>query len=461
MASEGGALAVAVAEPVALTVAALPHALLLEVLSRVPHALVLHILSLLPVDCRLRCAEVYRSWRAAADDPTLWRRLDLSTATGGLTCVASDSLLRAAAARAAGHLETLDVSGCFHITHAALLAVVTANSASMRELHVRGSMMRTDLSVAETEALMRAAPALRACHAGVQTCEVPVARAMLRADPPFAALRIQCLSLGDDYQDNGIIEANAVLELAADLSTCTSMRELELCGAVLDGPAALNALVDAALARRLRALRLMECKLDAASVPALARLLGGGALAELELSGRNPLFFDAPAANMLANALRACSTLTTLNLCDVDLSRNPGAAAALLGALTGHVSLQTLILSHNNVDAADRAVAGAALGALVGANAPALQDLCVSCCDLGDTGLRPLFDALPGNTHLRTLVCHDNNVTDAFACNALPAVRANGSLRHLSTQQWRNVSAAGNQALAEAEALVMQRAAGQ
>jgi hypothetical protein len=46
MASQGDALVAAVAQPETVTLlAALPHALLLEVLSRVP------------VDCRLRCAE--------------------------------------------------------------------------------------------------------------------------------------------------------------------------------------------------------------------------------------------------------------------------------------------------------------------------------------------------------------------------------------------------------------------
>jgi hypothetical protein len=71
MALQEDALVAAMAQLAPLTVAALPHALLLEILSR------------LPVDCRLRCAEVCRSWRAAADDHTLWRRLDLSPATGG------------------------------------------------------------------------------------------------------------------------------------------------------------------------------------------------------------------------------------------------------------------------------------------------------------------------------------------------------------------------------------------
>jgi hypothetical protein len=297
--------ALAVTEPAPLTLAELPHALLLEVLSR------------LPVDCRLRCAEVCRAWRDALNERSLWRRLDLSPATGGLGRAADDGLLRAAAAHAAGHLETLDVSGCGALYQGELPAVVAANSASLRELYMRGS-----------ESLWPVYP-----------------------------------------------------------------------------------------------------------------------------------FLNAPAAEVLANALRACSTLTALKLCAVDLWHDAGAAAALLGALTGHASLRTLDISSNFIMAQDCAAMGAALSALVAANAPALTALDVSACVLRDAGLRPLFDALPANTHLAKLECGSNNLTDALACNVLlPAVRANGSLRQLSC--WPQYDIAAGRALGEAEALVTQRAAG-
>jgi hypothetical protein len=78
------------------------------------------------------------------------------------------------------------------------------------------------------------------------------------------------------------------------------------------------------------------------------------------------------------------------------------------------------------------AFAGAALGALLAANAPALRELDVSCCHLGDAGMGPLLQALPRNTHLRELTCGSNDMSDAFARDVLlPAVRANGSLRTL------------------------------
>jgi hypothetical protein len=73
-------------------------------LAPLPYALVLHILSLLPVDTRLRCAEVCRSWRAALEERSLWIRLDLSASGVSPKRAVTDELLRAAAARAHGEL---------------------------------------------------------------------------------------------------------------------------------------------------------------------------------------------------------------------------------------------------------------------------------------------------------------------------------------------------------------------
>jgi hypothetical protein len=137
----------------------------------------------------------------------------------------------------------------------------------------------------------------------------------------------------------------------------------------------------------------------------------------------------------------------------VGLWRDPAAATALLGALTGHASLRSLDICYNEAEPAGQEEAGAALGALVAANAPALTELRVLDCDLGDAGLRPLFDALPANTHLRTLYCSNNRLSDAFVRDALlPAVRANSSLRELwAGRVW-------DAAAREAEALVQRRA---
>jgi hypothetical protein len=82
----------------------------------------------------------------------------------------------------------------------------------------------------------------------------------------------------------------------------------------------------------------------------------------------------------------------------------------------------------------------------------------VSYCRLGDDGLRPLFQALPANTHLRVLTCHTNYVSDAFAADALlPAVRANKGLRRLYA--WNVHGGKGNELAHEAECVVLLRGA--
>jgi hypothetical protein len=180
------------------------------------------------------------------------------------------------------------------------------------------------------------------------------------------------------------------------------------------------------------------------------RVLGGGALTSLSCRYNTDLL-DAPAAAMLAAALRANSTLTSLALTYVSLWDNPAVAAELLGALTGHASLQVLCLRDNEPEAARQAAAGETLGALVAANASALTELDVSYSDLGDAGLRPLLEALPANTHLRTLRVEGNSISEAYTRDVLlPAVRANTSLHMLRTEE---------PIMAEAKALLAARGA--
>jgi hypothetical protein len=103
-------------------------------LTPLPLALVLHILPLLPVDTRLRCAQVCRSWRASLEDTSLWRRLDLTASGVSPDCEVTDALLHAAAARARGDLIALDLTDVSSVEWDAILAVITANNGSLREL---------------------------------------------------------------------------------------------------------------------------------------------------------------------------------------------------------------------------------------------------------------------------------------------------------------------------------------
>jgi hypothetical protein len=129
-----------------------------------------------------------------------------------------------------------------------------------------------------------------------------------------------------------------------------------------------------------------------------------------------------------------------------------------MDALTGHPRLRVLHLSWNwphddGLQAA--AEVGAALAALLLANAPALQTLDIHDSRLGDAGMRPVVEALRHNTHLTKLDCRGNAMSEEFARNELlPAVRANTSLCELVAGGEGVVEGAAH----EAEALVAVRA---
>jgi hypothetical protein len=365
-----------------------------------------------------------------------------------------DGVLRSASARASGGLQSLTVDTEF-VSLQQLLRVAADNASALQELRVLRSERPTAsaglawrLGVDALRLLLHAAPQLQTLAADLYDTggDVQAVRTALRNEAPFGPLRV--VHLNADLLD---VDEAGVIALAADVAAHASLTWLTLDNAPLHTPAAINAVVDAALARRLLTVSFGECGLSPASAPALACLLGGDALTTLELSWAEERLLDAPAAAVLAAALRANATLTSLALDNVAVWRDADAAAELLGALQGHASLRVLSLRCNNVEAAHREAAGAALGALVAANAPALTELDVSMCVLGDDGMRPLFEALPHNTHLRTLACYQNMMSAVFERDVLlPAVRANTSLRKLDVRGWGS--------LLEAHDLVARRA---
>jgi hypothetical protein len=421
-----------------------------------PRVLQHAILRRVPVDARARCACVHSGWRAAVDDVSLWTRLDLSRSSG-VTCTVNDAALRCASGLARGGLTALDVSGCLHVTPRTLLEVATANSRSLTELRACGLAVSFAYNTAET--FMHKAPRLRVLHVDVRCDAGAQLLSMLRNEAPVGPLRV--------HRVHALFHllapaehAAAVTALAAATAAHDSLPSLTLHYAALYAPDVLDAAVDAALLRRIRSLELSSCHLSPASAPALARLLGGSALTQLDICNGGEQLLDAPAAALLADALRSNSTITKLSLYGVSLSYTYDVADAtvLLGALTGHPSLHTLEVHDDGAEGAyGAALSATALGALVAANAPALRQLSFSLCRLGDAVVAPLVDALPGNTHLRALDVGGNNISDEFArTHVLPAVRANTSLRTLvlSTDGY-----AATPAVHEAETLVAARAA--
>jgi hypothetical protein len=403
-----------------------------------PPALTLHILCLLPVDARLLAAAVCRGWRAALADRGLWTRLDVSHASG-VTRVVRDALLHAAAARAQGTLRSLDVTGCARadLSDAAVLAVARANARTLTELQLRKT---GDLVATPTlEDWNEAAPRLT-CLGIDARCPTSLATALLRNEGvTYAAIRIRALTLDDLFDGSNEAEVVAVCGAVA---AHTSVRELSLRSFRAAGglsPTALNALVDAASALRLRALRLARCALGGEGGAALARALRdcGPHLTALALKDcvtpqGSPL--DAPGGAALCAALRANSTLARLALVRSGLFRGDGAGGvALLRACVGHASLAALDVAGNEAPAGARAAVGAALAALLAAaGAPALTALDVSCCALRDEGLRPLLGALRASGALRELDVRGNRLSARAARAALePAAARCGALRAL------------------------------
>jgi hypothetical protein len=409
---------------------ALAHAAAADDVDRVsslPVALILNIFSRLTADERARCATVRRGWRAAVSDHNLWTRLNLSV-TSGVTCTVNSAALVAAAARAGGHLEALDLSGRDVV---ALLAFVTTNSATLRELRI------SDASVEYIESLLRAAPRLRVleAHACVEAAD---AGRMLRNEAPFGPLRLTQLSLDNDFDDvSDAVAVDTLLTMATDLvEHPVPLLSLRLGEPPFHDTAVLEAVVDALLACRVRRVEFTGDRmgLSPASVPALVRLLGGDALEELQLfcgaAADELLLDDDPAAALLAAAFRDNTTLTSLTLATT-LNHNAAAVVLILQALKAHPSLRKLHLRDTIIADVDNATYEA-LGELVAVNAPELQELSVHAC-VTEAGLYPLVNALRGNTHLRVLDCSDNDMRGAFARDVLlPAVHVNTGLRHLA-----------------------------
>jgi hypothetical protein len=427
-----------------------------DLLSTLPHAVVLQIFARLPPHTRLLCAAVCRAWRATAADGSLWTRLDLrGSAAAALTFPhdptlplgVTNALLRAATARAApfGGLQSLDVRGCSHITDAALLGVVTASAAALQTVCWGGARLEADKSLDDIQALLGAAPALRELDVCAPVeCTPPEASRLLRGEPPFGAVRVRrlivnCLDEFEESESEDDSESESddehpvlhtVAALLADVAAArTAPYSLEMIFLRLGQPAALHAVVDAALHHRFSALCFNDCRLVAASAPALTRLLSAGSLTQLGIVGFQQAL-ERPLALALAAALRANTTLTSLTL-GVQLWDDMVAATALLDALRAHPSLRCLSVKEN-VAGVHAATAGAALAALIAANSPALRTLDASWCELGDEGMRAIAEALPANTHLRTLDVSYNGMTPAFAATRfMTAVRANASLRNL------------------------------
>jgi hypothetical protein len=389
-----------------------------------PHAVVLRIFAFVPVHTRLRGREVCRAWRAALAERSLWTRLDLRLACVGVVGMRDRSkaycgLLRAALARAPGELVALDAADNEFIPAADVIYAAAANAGALRELRYGATLDQSQVA-----AVLHAAPLLQVLEVAAKCTDAVLAHQWLSNEAPlFVPLRLRKLEL----LVPAVSEAG-VLVLAAGLAAHTSLQELSLSCIDLSSAAALGAVVDAVVMRQIRSLSLVLCKLGPASAPALATLLGAGALKELALFNPRAELFDASLAEALGAALHANDTLTGLYVNIPDLWRVPASGDALIGGLVGHRSLQTLYLQTFATDASQVA-AGTALGAVVAANSSVLRTLIMNDTAMHDEGLRPICEALRSNTYLLSMSLGRCSPSAAFVLGTVvPAVRARPSL---------------------------------
>jgi len=428
-------------------------------LASLPEQALIAVLLHLPLDDRLRCAEVCRSWRAMLAERSLWMHLDLASASH--PC---DGLLRAAAARALRNVRSLDVSGVLHpagrVSLEALCAVVAQN-VGLSVLHARGCGARGGLPMPTLRCLLQAAPRLRELHADV-SADAEEALEIVRSAAPFAPLRVRrlCLRTSNHLPLHhlnwmGYIETSffnpppawfqaaaspagvPMLELLQDVLPAHPARCAGLALTFTEDHAPLVASAEAAIAAKLTSLSWRGAR--AGGVALLTRVLQeNAALTQLDASA---LHLDcaaeaqAPsrvALNGLCNALRS-SRLTALTLRDVGGSgRSPENAeavfCALAAALAGHPTLQQLRLClplrpklhmahapHPGVDAA--------LASLL--TVPSLTSLELSGCCFMDEELALLAAALPQAPKLRVLDLRGSQLRTAFVRDVLaPAVQA-------------------------------------
>ena len=375
-----------------------------------PQPLLSRILAALPVDSRARACCVCRGWRDVLAELALWTELDLSDDSGVSDALDATALLRGASRRAQGQLTVLKLGQAFTYNMGEVLAVLAANAGSLRELHLPelSAIAPADdhqfAHLLEVRKIVHAAPQLQLLDVLSVSCAWEVSPGVLRAEGALAPLRVHRLSVyHNPPMPLGVTDSIAPFAAAlADTAVHPTLSEMEITGVDTRQPAAMDALVDAVLARpRLHKLTFQYCT-PPAPAP-LARLLRDGTLTSLSfdlIRGIAPLV-DAAGAEVVADALRANTTLTALSFQSTRLLRDTDAMVTLLGALVGHLSLTTLELI--NEETADPAALGVALAALVAADAPALRKLRLVDVGLNDDTLAPLVDALESNRHLREI----------------------------------------------------------
>ena len=156
--------------------------------------------------------------------------------------------------------------------------------------------------------LLEAAPALQFVEASVSIHRHNhhLARAVLRNEPPFQALRLRQVRLDDSIADFIALRSCA---------RHAPLEELYIGFAELNTAAAMGAVVDACIALRLRSLEIAWCRIVPAVVPELTRLIAAGSLRSLTVQCcHGGMFGEAHEFTRLFVAAVRASAMTKLRL---------------------------------------------------------------------------------------------------------------------------------------------------
>ena len=450
------AAASAASEDAARTV----EALAAQTFPSLPADLVAHIFRMLPSHTLLRCMEVSRGWRAFLREPALWTCVELAH-----SAVQSVSLLRAACARAAGRLESLNIEGWRLLSCDALLSVVRANRATLRELRTWCCSVADEgyedgrfLSPQHVAALLEAAPHLTLLESDVSGC-LPADSLRLLATPCFRPRELRTTSWDSDASDAVQSDIPAFAAAAASKETLSILGMLF---APLDEEPSMTALVDMAVSLNLESLTLTLCTLDSDVLcDGLASLLARGQLSSLSIDGYEGVAADdlfssvTPPFTRFCAELAASPSLTSLSLSGLNIWHDPEVSNALMKACR-RCSLEVLVLSGNDSPPERRLEVGSALARLM-RKSDSLQVLDVSGCGLGDVGGQPIFDSL-AVSNLCSLTFRNDAFSAAFARDTiLPAVRAADFLFELDLGLEKEGPVPPHPELLEAEAIVKER----
>ena len=202
--------------------------------------------------------------------------------------------------------------------------IVAGNATKLTELRVDSQ----DWHVPGLRILLKAAPALRLLQASAEVHDRQVARAVLRSEPPFQALRLRRL-----WMVEGSLETNTdVVSFGSDLRYCTSLEELSPHGMALDTGDALRSIVNACIAIRLPIVSLARCRVGPAMIPELTRLFAWGALRELIVVDGGEMFDEAhESTRLFVDAVRS-TAMTRLRFLRTGLPGDVVEAAAFVNA---------------------------------------------------------------------------------------------------------------------------------